>query len=302
MMTKTTAKTIHKNRILRLGLVMLCLLSGTTAAFSQNKWVYQDDGCGGVRWSNQSPYGANNSGAFNLQIKEQTLAAPPKKLSIDTGKNGGIRVKGWERNEVYIKACIQSFGKDESEAMARTSAVRVEVADGSIRATSPDITVDNNYSFGVSYDVRVPVNTDLRLKTNNGGINLAGIRGLIEFDLNNGGAVLDRIAGQVRGQTVNGSLTFNLSGERWEGGGIDARTTNGSIFISVPENYSARLETGTKRGDFLVNLPVEKKTDKNYEINLDLGGGGATIKAFTNNGRVTVRSRAAVATAGENKL
>ncbi|MBA2621722.1 MAG: DUF4097 family beta strand repeat protein, partial [Acidobacteria bacterium] len=135
--------------------------------------------------------------------------------------------------------------------------------------------------------------TDLSLRTNNGGINLTGVRGSIEFDLNNGGVILDRIAGQVRGQTVNGSLNIKLSGDRWEGEGIDARTTNGSISISVPENYSARLETATKRGNFLVNFPVENMRDNNNEFNLILGTGGAVIKALTQNGQVSIKRQAA---------
>ncbi|MBA2621869.1 MAG: hypothetical protein H0U87_11775, partial [Acidobacteria bacterium] len=199
MMRKTSENNNIYRRFLRLGLITLCLLGGSIAAYSQTKWVYQDDGCGAIRWSNQSPYGANDTGVFDLQIKEQTLPAPPRKLLVDAGKNGGIRVKGWERNEVYIKACVQAFGKDENEAAARSSAVRIEVVDGIVRAASPIATGDNNYSFGVSYDIRVPVNTDLSLRTNNGGINLTGVRGSIEFDLNNGGVILDRIAGQVRG-------------------------------------------------------------------------------------------------------
>ncbi len=285
--------------IFHLSLALAFLLGASSLAFSQNKWVFEDDGCGAVRWGNKSPYGERSGGAFNLEIKEQTVSAATKKLSIDAGVNGGIRVKGWERNEIYIKACVQAFGKDEAEARARTAAVRVEYADGIVRAVSPAVT-DSNYSFGVSYDIRVPVNTDLNLKTNNGGINLAGINGSIEFDLHNGGVILDRIAGSVRGQTVNGSLTFNLSGERWEGGGIDARTTNGSVFINVPEIYSARLETGTRRGNFYVNLPVEKKRENNYEFNLDLGAGGAIIRAITTNGQVTIKSKTVAAK--ENKL
>lgn len=294
-----TAKNYYQT-IFRFSLTLAFLLGASSLAFSQNKWVFEDDGCGAVRWGNKSPYGERSGGAFNLEIKEQTVSAAPKKLSIDAGVNGGIRVKGWERNEIYIKACVQAFGKDETEALARTAAVRIESEGGIVRAVSPITATDGSYSFGVSYDIRVPVNTDLNLKTHNGGINLAGINGSIEFDLHNGGVILDRIAGRVRGQTVNGSLTFNLSGERWEGDGIDARTTNGSVFINFPENYSARIETETRRGNFYVNLPVEKKRENNYEFNLDLGAGGTIIRAVTTNGQVTIKSKTVAAK--ENKL
>lgn len=270
---------------------LLLLLFGAALTQAQNKLSYEDDGCGNVKWSNSGLYGDGNSGAFNLEIKEQLMTAPAKKLSIDAGKNGGIRIVAWNRSEISVKACVQASGRDETEARKRTAAVRIETADGVIRAVLPS--GDEDYSFGASYDIRVPENIDLSLKTNNGGINLSGIRGSIEFDLNNGGVVLNKIAGFVRGQTVNGSLTFNLSGDRWEGEGIDARTTNGNVVIVVPEKYSARLETGTRRGNFRVNFPIEKERDNNYELNLDLGAGGAVIKAATVNGQVSIERRTA---------
>lgn len=288
MIKETTAKNIR--RAILPVCSLLLLLFGAASIHAQNKRNYEDDGCGGVKWGNSGLYGNGNTGAFNLEIKEQLLTAPAKKLSIDAGKNGGIRVVAWNRSEVSIKACVQASGRDETEARKRTAAVRIETADGVIRAVLPSGTGED-YSFGASYDIRVPENTDLFLKTNNGGINLSGVRGSIEFDLNNGGVVLDKIAGLVRGQTVNGSLNIKLSGDRWDGSGIDARTTNGSISISFPENYSARLETATKRGNFRVNFPVDKTRDDNYRLNLDLGAGGAVIKTLTQNGQVLINRR-----------
>lgn len=250
--------------------------------FSQDKWKFQDDGCGATRW-----YG-NESGSFNLEIKEQTITQPLKNLSINGGNNGGVRIIGWKRNEISIRACVQAFGANIEEARARTSAVRIITDDGFIRAVS---SARDNYSFGANYDIRVPMNTNLTIKTINGGINLNNIRGSIEFDLNNGGAVFSNIAGKLRGKTVNGSLSFDLSGNGWEGDGIDASTINGNISISVPENYSARLETASRRGNLYINLPVSKIRDNKYELNLDLGNGGATIKALTNNGQITIKRK-----------
>ncbi len=85
MMREKRANNIYQ-RILRLSLISVCLLGGSIAAFAQNKWAFEDDGCGNTRWSNQSPYGANNNGAFDLQIKEQTLAAPPKNFRLTRGE------------------------------------------------------------------------------------------------------------------------------------------------------------------------------------------------------------------------
>lgn len=265
-------------------MAIIFLFGGNSIRVSaQNQWTPQDDGCGAVRWM------GNPNGAFNLEIKEQTITDAPKKISIDGGTNGGVRVRGWERDEIFVRACVQSAGRDQSEAKARTAAVRVETTGGTIRAFA-----DEDVSFGASFDIRVPVNTDLTIKTHNGGINLSNVRGSIEFDIKNGGVILDKIAGDVRGQTVNGSLVFNLSGDKWEGVGINARTTNGNVVIVVPEKYSARLETGTRRGNFRVNFPIERMRDDNYELNLDLGAGGATIRSVTQNGQVSIKRRVAV--------
>lgn len=279
---------IFYQRIFRVSLILICFLSGSVVAYSQSKWTFEDDSCGNIKWSNNSPYGASDNGTFRLQTKEQTLAAAPKKLSINAGKNGGIRIKGWESDKIYIKACVQARGKDETEAIERVSAIRIETANGEIRAVSPTAT-DDDYFFGASYDIRVPKNIDLSLTANNGGINLAGISGLIEFDLNNGGVILDRIAGQVRGRTNNGNLVFNLSGEKWDGEGIDAKTNNGSIFINLSPMFSARLETATRRGNFYVNFPIETQRDDKYKLNLSLGTSSTVIKAETNNGFVNIK-------------
>lgn len=267
----------------KFGAVLMLLLGGLTCAFGQDKWEFQDDGCGTTRW-----YGSE-SGAFNLEIKEQTILSPPESLSIDTGQNGGVRVVGWERDEIRIRACIQAFGLTAEEAHARTSAVRITSNDGgTIRAIS---SADEGYSFGASYDIRVPVKTNLTIKTHNGGINLSGIDGSIEFDLNNGGAIFNSISGNILGKTVNGNLNFYLSGTEREGKGIDVRTTNGNILISVPENYSASIEASTRRGKVYVDPSVTDARANDSKINLNLGNGGATIKASTVNGQIVIKHR-----------
>ena len=280
---------------------LLALFGNADSAFSQTKRAYEDDGCGSIKWrTERPPYGGGEiAGTFDLQIKEQRLTAPAKKLAIDAGKNGGVRIVGWERPEIHIKACVQAFGRDQSEARARTAAVQIETTGGILRAVSTANGGDE-YGFGVSYDIRVPINTDLTIKANNGGINLASIHGTIEFDLNNGGAILDKIVGSVRGRTVNGGLTVKLSGERWEGEGVDISTTNGGVLIEVPDGYAARLETISSRNSFRIDQSFARPREDKSKFDLNSGAGGAIVKAVTVNGQVTIRRR--VETGKENKL
>jgi len=67
------------------------------------------------------------------------------------------------------------------------------------------------------------------------------------------------------------------------------RTTNGGIVMSIPENYSARLETGTVNGSISVDFPVTVQGRINKELAVNLGSGGAMVKAMTTNGGVRIK-------------
>jgi DUF4097 and DUF4098 domain-containing protein YvlB len=106
------------------------------------------------------------------------------------------------------------------------------------------------------------------------------------FNCINGGVVLRRVGGRVRGGTTNGGLIVELAGIRWEGEELDVKTINGGVMMSLPENYSAHLETGTVNGNVSVDFPVTVQGRITRELSLNLGSGGATVRAMTTNGGV----------------
>jgi len=113
----------------------------------------------------------------------------------------------------------------------------------------------------------------------------------MELETVNGGLSLADVDGDVRGRTVNGGVTADLSGDRWRGAGLDLRTSNGGVHITVPCNYSAKLETATVNGGMDLGFPITVQGQVGKQISTQLGGGGATIRATTTNGGVTVRRR-----------
>jgi DUF4097 and DUF4098 domain-containing protein YvlB len=105
--------------------------------------------------------------------------------------------------------------------------------------------------------------------------------------------VLKRVGGAVHGSTTNGGLVIELTGDRWDGESLDVSTTNGGIVMSVPENYSAQLQTGTVNGSVSVDFPVTVQGRLTKQIALNLGSGGAMVKAMTTNGGVHLKRPAA---------
>ena len=146
-----------------------------------------------------------------------------------------------------------------------------------------------DYNWEVSYEVFVPRHADLSIETHNGGISIADVNGRIDFTALNGGVALKRVGGAVHGSTTNGGLAIELGGDRWDGESLDVSTTNGGIVMSVPENYSANLQTGTVNGGVTVDFPVTVQGRVTKQIALNLGSGGAPVKAMTTNGGVHLR-------------
>ena len=59
--------------------------------------------------------------------------------------------------------------------------------------------------------------------------------------------------------------------------------------MSVPENYSAQLQTGTVNGGVSVDFPVTVQGQITKALNVNLGAGGPMVKAVTTNGGVHVK-------------
>lgn len=222
----------------------------------------------------------------HCEIKEQTMAAGGT-ITVDARKNGGVSVKGWDRNEVLVRARIQTAASTQSEADELAKQIRIETGGGKIFAEGPDNRKD--YNWNVSYEIFVPRRSDLSLEAYNGGISIVDVSGRIEFTGHNGGVVLKRVGGLVRGGTTNGGVVVELDGARWDGETLDVKTTNGGIVMSVPENYSAHLETGTVNGHLSVDFPVTVQGRITRELAVNLGSGGPTVRAMTTNGGVKIK-------------
>jgi hypothetical protein len=228
----------------------------------------------------------NGDGERVCEIRDFTLPAGRSPIAIDGGPNGGVRVHGWDRNEIRVFARVQANAGSLDRAREIAGDVKITTS-GTIEADGPDSRRREWWS--VTFEAFVPNRSDLDLETLNGGVRIEDVHGRIRFQVTNGGVSLAGLGGDVQGRTTNGGIRLALDGNAWDGDGADVRATNGGIVLTVPDGYSAHLEAGTTNGGLRFDFPVTVQGRLNKRIELDLGNGGASIRAITTNGGVTVR-------------
>jgi DUF4097 and DUF4098 domain-containing protein YvlB len=187
---------------------------------------------------------------------------------------------------VLVRTVIRGYGETDADARRMVAGIHVETAPR-IRALGPD--TGRREGWSVSFEIHVPRRAQLALHTNNGGIAIDDFQGIAEFRARNGGVTLRNVGGEIKGETTNGGLTIDLTGDHWDGQGLDVSTHNGGIKMTVPERYSAQLETGTVNGRVSTDFPVMVQGRFDRQLNTTLGSGGVKLRAMTTNGGVTIR-------------
>ena len=64
----------------------------------------------------------------NCEIREQTLALSGGTIAIDGRQNGGVSVKGWDQNQVLVRARVQTGAPTAEEARALGQQIRIETS------------------------------------------------------------------------------------------------------------------------------------------------------------------------------
>ena len=262
-------------------LVLVACLAAAAPGAAQLAWERGEEG-----WCDRD-WGGREDDRY-CEVLTASMASSGA-LRIDGGRNGGVDIVAGTGSQVHIRAKVFANARsaDRAEEIARQVDVRV---DGDrIYADGPD--TGRRESWGVSYELTVPANTDLEIETHNGGISVEDVTGEITFEALNGGVHLTGVAGDVRGRTTNGGLHIELDGDRWDGAGLDAETTNGGIELYVPEGYSAELETGTVNGGIDIDFPVTVQGRIGRRLRTTLGSGGPLVRVVTTNGGVSITSR-----------
>lgn len=142
----------------------------------------------------------------------------------------------------------------------------------------------------MAYEVRVPVGVRLNVETVNGGVIISGVEGEVRAETVNGSLEFDG-ANATSLSTVNGQIRAAFTRANWAGT-LNVETVNGGVDLTFPANFSADISGETVNGGVNTAFPITiegKWGPKSFRGTI--GSGGRSLKIETVNGGITLRKR-----------
>ncbi|MBN1348580.1 hypothetical protein JXJ21_04160 [candidate division KSB1 bacterium] len=203
-----------------------------------------------------------------------------------------IRARSPEKLE-KAKSAVSLDISEENDALEFYVTGPFRKRDGSVnyhgwRATGYEVTFD--------FELRVPDNTKLVLKTiNDGEINVKNFRGDYELDNINGGIEMADVSGSGHVHTINGDLTIRFKNNPLENSFFGSLNGAIKLYFQSPLTADFRIKTfnGEAYSDFEVtHIPpksfttIERngkkiyKSDKTFGVRAGKGGPEIELDAF----------------------
>lgn len=226
-------------------------------------------------------------------------------LRVDTS-DANIRVTTWTQDTIEAKVITSRYKIGEG-------GIRVDA-----RQNGNSIEIEVRYphhSFGVDWGnhrvdiiIQMPREGNVNLRTGDGKIELAGLKGVMDLHSGDGSENLDGVDGKLHATTGDGQIQANGRFDELElrtgDGHVDVRATagstlatgwrletgDGSVSLEVPPDLSANVDLHTSDGHIDLDMPVttEGKIHEN-EIHGKLNGGGSPLTIRTGDGSIHLR-------------
>ena len=235
-------------------------------------------------------------------------------------RNGGIKVMGWDKEEVTLTALIRDSEKRKVELVLQRIG-----ADLDIEA----VFQQPSWSFGFITSPRCEMTLNVPRKilgffhTTNGSVSASNLEGYARCETTNGDVKLFDIKGEVQAESINGNLEATNLKARIKGGttngrlvienvdgGINLETTNGGISAKNLDGWGEGIklestnggidvELGSASGDILlentngsleINIPgAQIITKEKHSAHVKRPGKSQRIELNTTNGHISIR-------------
>lgn len=245
--------------------------------------------------------------------KTISLRAPLESGSTVVAKTnyGSITVGGANTADCSVVATIRVQAPTEEEAAEIAEKVKIHLEPAgktlTVRADKPH--VKSNRSISISYQITVPIQTNIECASSYGSIELADTSGYVKAHARYGSINCDSINGQIQVDTSYGSVDCReiISDELTVGssyGNIDIKysdlgpteiqadvsTSYGSIDFTAPPGFTGQAKLATSYGSVQTALPIVVKgkiSSKRIEGTIGEGNGMLSLK--TSYGSIRIR-------------
>jgi hypothetical protein len=241
-------------------------------------------------------FGRSMSGrpvAVYCEVREIGTLPRRETLDIDGGDRSGLQVRGERRTDLRVSLIVQAQGNTVEDARALAQKAKINLSDSPLRVAG----IDPEYTRGkggrrfvaATIVVDVPEETNLSLSVNYAPLKVENVRGKMNLRASYGPITLDDVGGDVRARVDHGPLTVNLTGQRWQGSGLDAEAEYGPVTLMVPRNFGAQLDIGTRQGPLDIDFPLTLTRLDGSMIQTTMGSGGPRVRAVAQYGPMSLK-------------
>ena len=197
-----------------------------------------------------------------------------------------MNITGTSGNQVVIKAVRRATRQ-------RLDEIKLEITQSGnvvdIDANHRLVERRNDNVVSTDFDIQVPSQVKLDLKTFSAPITVTGVAGDAVVDGFSSEIKMADVSGPMRVKTFSGSVT--LQPRSWtDGDDLNVNTFSGDVALHLPGNARGRIDFNSFSGTFRSDLPVTLSSSSKRNFHGDLNGGGTTdfrLKTFS--GDVSIR-------------
>ena len=240
-----------------------------------------------------------------VQSEERTISkADAATLRVTAESNGGIHVQGWDADSYSVTLC--KAAEEGSDAQSTLSQIHLSFQNGELGITGPssrdrwsahllirspkaavlDLTMKNG-PLGL-YDV----DGQVKIRAQNGPVTVSSCSGELDLTSQNGPLTLENNSGKQTVHAHNGPVTVALSGDSWNGPGLEAQANNGPVRLQIPSGYrSGVVLESAGHSPFECHAAVCSEGRKTWDEDhkrIEFGSGPTLVRVSTVNGPVSV--------------
>ncbi len=136
------------------------------------------------------------------------------------------------------------------------------------------------------YDTRAE---EISVRNDDGNIEFSNVKGEIRLNTNDGRITLsDADTSKLEIEGDDGTVKVETT--IYPGGTYRIRTDDGSIYLTIPRDCSAKFDATTD-GSFKFDLPIKAERISRGHMRGNLGKGEATIRLWSEDGNITISAR-----------